>query len=767
MLIEKHIIWNDLCKTYGIQDLLDLKENYTNHFSYPIMKNIQHRLIHLRSRFEVLQSLVNVNDNQTIEQNPNDQNLINDVANLCMQLENLTQRLKRTQEQMEHYGTMVETCVEKYKKSMKNFDRLCNTSSENEQIRQNFRMDALDNLSCEQNVASIDDFLQDIDFRERCLLGSKQIRSSSQSTSSDDTIDKIDQKLKKLSDIKDELHRLQGHLRSLKDYINEYDELLRDEQLADIPCSKFILLLERMRVRTEEFEIFNNFPETDALMRTWMNDHSTGDEFNPKVIKLCQALEIDIQHLFQDFNWIYSLSYKIGIIGHGSVGKSALTMNLAELNTFSAMIDFERSTFGYLQFDTRSYKDPDNDKIIPITFIDIEGATDVDQRESAGNYLQLIKKADCDLYIIVFDNLFNEHNRICQNYIENELKRQCLSVRSKADVLFNQCFRDSYSENYERTRSSEYRTKVVLSQIKNHVLKTFDDQRLSKKVYLTAVVCEDNVKGGFFAEFDLQVLKNKLIRFAKTDIRAERICNLAIRSAIKVINTCFRRGYVVSQTKYKWLSAGASIIPLLSELPAFLGREKIRQVFGIHDNATVTNLIYRTKNSLEEYLKERKLTVPEEELKSGDFQYLIPSTTTATNSQGKSDTDNSASSRTTSDRKQMPNWLSRILENIARPIGAASIMAITLADDIAAVGLRTVSKVGITAVVLLSPIFAVWSFYSTGRGMNTELHSICDDLAVILQYFIVNRCEESGQNIQIPVTESPNEDSSSSNSEDD
>jgi GTPase SAR1 family protein len=87
-----------------------------------------------------------------------------------------------------------------------------------------------------------------------------------------------------------------------------------------------------------------------------------------------------MQHLFTDYNWIYSLSYKVGVIGHGSVGKSALVMKLAEIEEFSSMIAVERSTFGYLQFDTLVYKDPENNKIIPISFIDIEGATDTDEQ---------------------------------------------------------------------------------------------------------------------------------------------------------------------------------------------------------------------------------------------------------------------------------------------------------------------------------------------------------------------------------------------------
>ena len=743
-LIEEHFIWRNMCRTYGVQDLVDLKEDYRNNFSHLVLKNIQLRLIHLRSRFDTLQSLLHAQKNSPAK----DQSLINDVKNLCMQLENLIERLKQTQEEMERHGTLMETCVEKYKKSMKNFDRLCKTSSDDEQ---DFRMDRLNSLSSEQNLPALDNILEDIEFRERFLLASK---------SHNDNLDELEKKLQKISDVKQELNRLREHLQAIKDRIDEYDRMLRDEQFPDISCSKFILLLERMRIRTEEFEISNHFPRTDGLMRTWMNDHSTDEGFKPKVVKLFQVLEMDIQTLFQDFNWIYSLPYKIGVIGHGSVGKSALVMNLTDMKTLSAMIDFERSTFGYLQFDTRIYKDPDHDRIIPITFIDMEGETDVDESESAGNYLQLIKKADCDLYLIVFDNLFSKCNRICQEYIEHELERQCLLVRSKADVLFNQCFREAYGETYGKTRSKEYRKNVVFNRIKNHASKTFDNHRLETTVYLTAVICEDNLKNASFAEFDLNVLKKKLIQSAKTNFRAERICSLASRSAIRVINTCFRRGYVVSQTMYKWLSVGASIIPLLNEVPAFFGREKIRQIFGIHDNTTLTNFLNRSKNTFEYYLLQRKLTVPKEKLKSGEFQYLMPKTTTS---------ETSTNNPTTTDQNQRTQRIQRTLENSVRPFGTGgSMVGVASASDVTSEGTSAVSKVGIAVSFIFRPLAAALSFHSTAQRMNTELHLICDDLAVIVQYFIINRCVEFCPKIQSSsLSMSADEHSSSSSDSDD
>jgi GTPase SAR1 family protein len=778
MLIETHIIWKSMCKLYGIQSLLDLKDSKSI-LCNPILKNIQIRRDHLKSRLDTIKSRLDSENNQGREQDSRssfDKQLIDDVNNLYIVLENLTERLKEIDHEMRCRGIIVKSCLEKYKKAMKHFDRLCYTSTksmvrprsndttittdvfdaEKEEIKQVYRMNGLDTLSSEQNIQAIDDILKDIDFREHWLLVLKNTMSSSD-------INKVEKALKKISAVKEELNCLHGSLEAIKSYTDAYDKLLRDDQYPEIPCSKFILLLEKMRVRTEELEILNSFPQIGELMRIWQNDYGKDEEFKPKVIDLFKAIELDVQHLFTDYYWIYSLSYKVGVIGHGSVGKTAITMNLAEIKEYSSMIAVERSTFGYLQFDTLVYKDPDNNKIIPFSFIDIEGATDTDESESIGNYIELIKKADCDIYIIVFDNFFGDHNRICQEYIENDLKRKCVLVRSKADLLFNQYFRERTGENYEKTLSEKFDVDTVLGEIRNHASKTFDDKRLDSMIYLTAAVCGDNLKAADFAEFDMNKLKKKLVEFAMTDFREQRLCNLAIRAAITVVNTCFRRGYTVSQTKYKWLAAGASLIPFLDELPKSFGRKKIRQTFGIHDISAVTNTKHEAKDSFEEYLREKKLTVPNEYLRSGEFKYLRPRNTNEATTNTNVQLNKGRTSRNT------PIVLGHQALSIAGnsfvvlgTVGKVAGDAARIVAPTATATLRIVSIAGIVVGVVLTPIFAAWSFYSTGQRMNEELHSMCDDLVNILHCFIVDRCNNCFQSIKLPVYPPSDEDSSSS-----
>jgi hypothetical protein len=402
MLIEQNIIWKSMCKLYGIQSLLDLKEDSNRMSCDSILQNIEFRLIHLQSRLDTLQNKL-AKENSI---NSTDAQLISDVDRLCASLKDLVEQVKKTDHGMDLRGIIVGDCLEKYKNGMKHFDRLCrilvesmvklqtfnknvtsNVSHAHEQyIKELYRMNDLDTLSSEQNIKAIDGILGDIDFRRKCLSQRLQIIASllkdkpDRMKSVENDLKQVKEKFEIISIVEEELKYLRQSLQAIDGYTDAYDKLLRDDQFPEILCSKFILLLEKMRVRTEELEILNNFQQIGQLMRTWQNDYGTDKEFKPKVIDLFKAIGLDMQHLFTDYNWIYSLSYKVGVIGHGSVGKSALVMKLAEIEEFSSMIAVERSTFGYLQFDTLVYKDPENNKIIPISFIDIEGATDTDEQ---------------------------------------------------------------------------------------------------------------------------------------------------------------------------------------------------------------------------------------------------------------------------------------------------------------------------------------------------------------------------------------------------
>jgi hypothetical protein len=80
---------------------------------------------------------------------------------------------------------------------------------------------------------------------------------------------------------------------------------------------------------------------------------------------------------------------------------------------------------------------------------------------------------------------------------------------------------------------------------------TYKDQKLSQKVVLTAAGQDNDFQRMAFAQFHLEKLKKKLLKSAVDDCRIERICKLIVLTSKAVINTCFRRGYVVSKSRYR------------------------------------------------------------------------------------------------------------------------------------------------------------------------------------------------------------------------
>ncbi|CAF4454963.1 unnamed protein product [Rotaria socialis] len=62
------------------------------------------------------------------------------------------------------------------------------------------------------------------------------------------------------------------------------------------------------------------------------------------------------------------------------------------------------------------------------------------------------------------------------------------------------------------------------------------------------------------------------------------------------------------------------------------------------------------------------------------------------------------------------------------------VLWIAIPSSVAA--LRAISIAGIVIGAVLTPVFALWSFYSTGKRMNEHLHALCDDLLAIAAYFL-------------------------------
>ena len=169
-------------------------------------------------------------------------------------------------------------------------------------------------------------------------------------------------------------------------------------------------------------------------------------------------------------------------------------------------------------------------------------------------------------------------------------------------------------------------------------------------------------------------------------------------------------------------------MPFLNELPAYFGREKIRQSFGIHDNSAVTHLVRRTTDSFEQYLVEKKLTVPKETLTSGEFDYLLvettkdTTTTTTTSLELRPDMYHhqklfSMDKNQSSSIKKPPSRINGVAASFARAAPTVCSVVSTFADSavrvVAPAARLTVQTFSVATIVVslaLTPVFAAWSF---------------------------------------------------------
>ena len=803
LLIEKHLIWPNISKLYGMKNILDFQRTSKFLSCRTILKDIEFRRIHLQSRLDTFQNKLQRETAVSLQ----DECLINNVKTLYCDTEQLANQLKDIDRTMQHHDIDLQDISNKHKKSLKGFDHLCHRlmsliealrmnegdlgmeeyDRDREKMDNSYKKNRLENLSIDQNVRSIDQSLRDLHSRKQLLTYQlktiQRIFPSKDSLEQDfkETLVKSNCTLEKIDGLMEKLNCVRGNLRAIERCTDEYVALLSEGRQADIPGFRLIYLLELLRTQTEKLEVVQNFPNTLRLMHEWQNDYGTEDDFKPKILDLCETIETDVEELFHDQKCMYSIAYRIGVVGNTSVGKSALIMALSNITRFSSMVNLERSTFGYLQFDS-FFQDKSSDaKKIPISFIDIAGATDHDNTRNIGNYIDLITKADCDLYMIVFDESFDRQNQSWLDHIETTLGRQCLLVRSKVDLLFHQFYREESGRRFQNTCHKKCDVRYALEKTRQHSLRNYEQQLQERQVFCTAVVQDQDLRDIPFGRFDLDKLRWELCRSAMTDPSLARVSRLLILASRAVLNTCFRRGYIISKTKYRLLAAGGSLIPFLDEVPAFLGREKIRQAFGIHDRSTISNTFQGAKNSLEDYLAGHQFTVPTDQLKSGYFKYLTPKADKplvmrngigpSQSMQSTHENYNENTSSLSQQRRSNANLPGANIAGgglaVAGVIGKGLDGVVRITFPAVSGAVRGFSIVGIVLGAILSPIFAAWSFYSSGKRMNRHLHLLCDDLQIILVYLIIHMCSQRCENVSLPSPIPLDENSSPSDENDD
>ena len=774
-MLEKHLIWPNLGKLYGTESLHELQDVSRSLSTDSILNDETLRRIHLQSRLRAFQTKLQECTDEILA----DTELITAVEDLCDRLHMIAVEMEEIDRQLENHDTDLTQISNQHQEITKDFDGLCQhlsdvienlCTSENsfaismygrdkDNFHQCYNVKKQTNLSTKRNMNSVDAAIEDLSSRQQLLTlninAISQLLPSNAPSNQDfqNLLASAKEKLEKIDHVTDELNYLRSNFRSIEKCTKNYLSLLLTDDRLDIPGSKFIYLLERLRHRTEQIEAMQNFPNTFRLMNEWQNDYGIGDGFKPKVLDACKVIEKDLEVLFTEQKSIYTIPYRIGVVGNSSVGKSALIIKLGNFIEYSSVVNLERSTFGYLPFDSYFEYNLPTAKKIPISFIDIAGAIDNDTVRSIGNYIELIENADCDLYMLVFDNLFDQFNESCLKHIQDKLHRKCLLVRSKADLLFHQFYREKNGRSFQSGSSNKHHMRSALEKTRDHSLKNYEKKLLKGYVFLTAAGDDNRFTGEEFGQFDLEKLKEELKRSALTDMRLARIIRLAIFTARTLINTCFRRGYVVSQTKYCILAAVTSILPFLDEIPSFAAREKIRQAFGIHDRYSVINFVRRKTNSLEQYLTKYQLTIPERLLQSGHFTYTVSKDKKVARVVTEESIESVEPRPQTYENNidELPLTLaqkevaaifhySNFLKQ-SMVVGGAVVQSV---DDILRIGvsstagaLRGLSIAGIVVGAVLIPVFAAWSAYSTRKRMKRHLHLLCDDLQFIFVYLII------------------------------
>ncbi|CAF4618034.1 unnamed protein product [Rotaria sp. Silwood2] len=370
-----------------------------------------------------------------------------------------------------------------------------------------------------------------------------------------------------------------------------------------------------------------------------------------------------------------------------------------------------KSTLCQLEFDTQ-YTDGTE-----VIFVDIEGSTDYDTDLESGNYFDEIRKADCDLYILVFDNRFADMHKNWHNYIVKELNRECWLVRNKIDDLFLRTFKEDVGQEFNS--SSEAKRNRYAERIVKRIRESVSSGTNGIKLYLTFSSCDtdalnENLSKEPYGKFDLEKLIDD-IKNLPHNFHANRLQKMCVTATAKIINNCFRRGYVVNVMKYKVFAGVAAVVPFADLIPRYLGREAIRQAFGVNSRSRFMVWWTGQKDELKEYLENFNIEIDQDSLTTSAFKntFQLRSPAIETN-------------------------INAGTSIVSRSAAAVGIAGVTVSDDVlrlSGVGainaIRGLSISFIVVGVALTAAMCAWSAVSNGKQMYNYLNRLCDDIILI------------------------------------
>ncbi|UJR15122.1 hypothetical protein I4U23_002087 [Adineta vaga] len=566
-----------------------------------------------------------------------------------------------------------------------------------DEIRMRYNIDHIQNLllnQCDQR-----DLSNDIDCRRRHLMNLVTLyKRFCGRTQFLFTVEYLVNQLTEL------LHYLnKNNENNLQECKNLYQRLISSVVVNDHDIGLlYINLCERLQLEISEAEYCSMFPKINTKMNEWLHEQGSAKGFQPKILELFQAIE---QDLINQWNNPYlATRTKIGVIGFIGVGKSSLINYLLGIkslaNDDAAPVSMTKGTYFPLQFDQKEplISPDDPKKKTLVTFVDIQGVDknnyDSRNEEQEDVYLEEIRKVNCDIYIVVYDEKLRAEQEEWIKFIEEYLKRKCVLVRTKVDI-------------YYQTKLQEYMdTTSIVNEQNNSQAAILEQLRLDNSIesrFVFLVACDYSFKKNDITSFDFPLLIRELGRLA-FDACSNRIHVLAHQTMARAINTSFRRGYVLNVMKYKVAAGFASIIPFGDQLPRYLSRDSIREAFGIDDN-------------LRQYIKQFHIIVYNYKLQTSVFKECVE----VKNLQRNSKFDAKWIGRTAGTALVVGGGFTEDIIRVAVPAATALSGAARAALTVATIGIGIVISAGVSA----------WSAVDSGKHIFSYINRTCDDIIMI------------------------------------
>ena len=555
------------------------------------------------------------------------------------------------------------------------------------------------------------DLIKDIEFRRYHLTNLTTLtRRFFDDESSQSSVASAQNIANQLSDITEQIEKYGNAILDMSK--KAYQGIISPSNMPKDLGTTYIHLCEDLQLEISNAEQRSSFPMTTTLMANWLREQGPASQFEPKILPLIQALEKDLNE--QRVNPRMAPRIKIGVIGYTNVGKTTLINRLLGATSLqderAAPVSDSKSTYFPLQFDRKEPLIDFNDKNRQtlVTLVDIQGLdenrTSNHSETIAGNYLDEVRKADCDIYIIVLDKQLSEEPQSWITKIEEKLGRQCVLVRSKVDRDYLTKVKEYSEKTYLRVPEAERAALMpkIMSQLRS------DNAVEARSVYLVACDYSPNnsdaeqlIEDHCF--FDFPELVNELSTLAAQNYLS-RVQNSANQVSVRVINTCFRRSYILNVAKYRVAAGFASIIPFGDQLPRYLAREGIREAFGINQE-------------LHSSIRSRSLCISGDKLQTSVFKDSV----TITDAQRNSSFDGTSLARAgTTGLIVAANFGDNVVR-FAAPAATAGAAAARVAFTVATLGVGLVLSAGLSA----------WSAIDSGKHIFSYANRLCDDIIVI------------------------------------